>query len=141
PKTLTIQIDKTPPNISGTRAPAPNANGWNNTNVSINFQCTDVLSGLAPGSPPTPTVLSAEGAAQSVSGTCQDLAGNSAIATVSEINIDKTPPLIAITSPGNAATFTFATAVPATYSCTDALSGLASCSGSVANGANLNTST
>jgi hypothetical protein len=93
-KTVTIQLDKTPPTIIPVRTPAPNANGWNNTNVTTSFVCADSLSGLAPGSPPAPTVLSAEGAGQSVSGTCTDVAGNSATSTVSGINIDKTPPVI-----------------------------------------------
>src|SRR5262249_4566224 len=35
-----------------------------------------------------------EGANQSVSATCQDLAGNSSSATVTSINIDKTPPTV-----------------------------------------------
>jgi hypothetical protein len=54
PKTLTIQLDKTPPTITGSRTPPPNANGWNNTAVSVSFQCADALSGLAAGSPPQP---------------------------------------------------------------------------------------
>jgi len=102
PKTITINLDKTPPTITGTRTPAANANGWNNTNVTVSFTCADNLSGLAAGSPPAPTVLSAEGAGQSVSGTCADVAGNSATSTVSGINIDKTPPVI--TASANPAT-------------------------------------
>jgi len=92
--TLPIRIDKTPPSITGARNPGANANGWNNTDVSVSFACTDALSGLAPGSPPPNTVLTSEGANQQVSGTCFALAGNSASATVSGINIDKTPPVL-----------------------------------------------
>jgi len=102
PKTLTIQIDKTPPSIAGSRSPAPNNNGWNNTKVTVSFTCSDSLAGLAPGSPPAPTALSMEGAGQSVGGTCKDVAGNSATSTVSGINIDKTPPVI--TASANPAT-------------------------------------
>ncbi len=98
PKTLTIQIDKTPPSISGTRTPAANANGWNNSPVTVGFQCGDALSGLAPAGPRATTTLSTEEANQSVSGTCQDLAGNSASATVSGINIDKTSPVITVSA-------------------------------------------
>jgi hypothetical protein len=54
----------------------------------------DALSGLAPGSPPAPTIISTEGTNQQVSGTCLDLAGNSASAAASGINIDKTPPVL-----------------------------------------------
>jgi hypothetical protein len=95
-QTLTIRLDKTAPNIVGARTPLPNANGWNNTNVTVSFSCVDSLSGLAPGSPPADTVLSADGANQSVGGTCEDAAGNTASVAVSGINIDKTPP-VAIT--------------------------------------------
>jgi hypothetical protein len=92
--TLTIRLDKNPPIITGTRTPAANANGWNTSAVAVSFQCADSLSGLAAGSPPAPTILSAEGAGQSVSGTCTDVAGNSATSTVSGINIDKIPPVV-----------------------------------------------
>ncbi|MGC2745706.1 MAG: hypothetical protein WA672_21260 [Candidatus Angelobacter sp.] len=91
---LTVKIDKTPALIEGARAPAGNASGWNNTDVNVSFACSDALSGLAPGSPPVATVLSSEGMNQQVSGTCLDLAGNSASAAVSGINIDKTPPAL-----------------------------------------------
>src|SRR5215470_19432428 len=87
-KTLTIKLDKTPPTIVGSRSPAPNVNGWNNSPVTVSFACSDNLSGLAPGSPPANTVLSSEGADQQVTGACQDLAGNMATATVTGINID-----------------------------------------------------
>jgi len=82
PASFTWVIDLTAPTISGSRLPAANPNGWNNTPVVVSFQCSDVLSGLAAGSPPPPTTLSSEGANQSVSGTCADQVGNSASATV-----------------------------------------------------------
>ena len=94
-KTLTINLDKTPPTITGSRMPAANQYGWNNTDVTVSFSCSDALSGLAPGSPPANTVVSTEGAGQSVNGTCTDLAGNLASYAVAGINIDKTPPTVA----------------------------------------------
>jgi len=93
-KTISIKVDKTPPTIRATRTPAQNGNGWNNSDVSVAFQCSDAVSGLAVGSPPTPIVPSAEGANQSANGACTDLAGNTASATIGGINIDKTPPSI-----------------------------------------------
>ena len=99
--TLTIRLDKTPPTITGARTPTANANGWNNSTVTVSFQCADTLSGLAAGSPPAPTILSREGAGQSVSGTCTDVAGNSVTSTVSGINIDKTPPTVACSASPN----------------------------------------
>jgi uncharacterized repeat protein (TIGR01451 family) len=93
---VTIKIDKTPPTITGSRSPGPNANGWNNTNVTVSYSASDVLSGLdLPASDLGNDVLSAEGANQSATGTAVDKAGNSASATVSGIKIDKTPPTVA----------------------------------------------
>jgi len=94
PKTLTARLDQTVPTIAGTAAPAPNAGGWNHTPVTVSFQCTDALSGLAAGSPPAPTIRSSDGAGQSVGGTCVDVAGNRATAFVQGINIDVTAPLL-----------------------------------------------
>jgi hypothetical protein len=84
--TLTVRLDKTAPTITASRTPA-STNGWNYSPVTVSFQCSDAVSGLAPGSPPAPTVLSTDGSGQSVTGTCRDVAGNSASVTVGPINI------------------------------------------------------
>lgn len=132
-------IDTAPPVITSARTPAPNANGWNNTDVTVTFTCTDAGSGV--GTPPiSPQVVSAEGAGQSVSASCTDNAGNSASATVSGINIDKTPPSITIVALVNGATFLLNQAAAASYTCNGGLSGIATCAGPVANGANMNMS-
>jgi hypothetical protein len=90
---VVVKLDKTPPTITGSAAPAANANGWNNTNVTVSFSCGDVLSGLKSGTC-APTTLSGEGANQSVTGTASDNADNAASATVGNINIDKTAPTL-----------------------------------------------
>jgi hypothetical protein len=56
-----------------------------------------------------------------------------------QINVDNTPPTITITTPANNATYVLGQNVAANYVCTDALSGVASCTGPVANGSNINT--
>jgi len=140
PKTVIVQIDETPPSILGSHTPPPNANGWNNSNVTVSFTCADSLSGLAAGSPPIPTVLSTESAGQSVSGVCQDLAGNIAGATVSGINIDKTSPVPAISAPISGATYTANQLVNAAFACTDGLSGVLTCIGTDPNGSKIDTS-
>jgi hypothetical protein len=91
PKKLIVQIDKTPPNISVAVTPLPNVNGWNKTDVTVQFTATDALSGVA--SVSSPVTLTAEGKGQVVTGTATDRAGNSASAAVT-VNIDKTPPVI-----------------------------------------------
>jgi hypothetical protein len=92
PRTAVLMLDKTAPAIQGSASPAANANGWNNSDVTVRFACSDALSGLAAGSPPPATVLSAEGVGAQVDGSCQDVASNLASATVGGINIDKTAP-------------------------------------------------
>lgn len=64
-------------------------NGWNNTDVTVSFTCTDGPSGVATG-PVTPQVVGAEGAGQSRSASCTAAADNTSNATVSGIYIDKT---------------------------------------------------
>lgn len=86
----TSPVDTIPPTISASKSPAPNANGWNNTDVTVNYTCNDAQSGIASCSPPL--TLSTDGVNQSATGTAVDNAGNSSSTTVSGINIDKTAP-------------------------------------------------
>jgi hypothetical protein len=125
-----INIDKTAPTASAIAEPAANANGWNNSDVTVSFSGTDALSGID--SCAAPTVLSSEGAGQAASGTCTDMAGNvSASASASGINIDKTAPTVALVGgPTHGATYYYGFVPTApTCSANDALSGLdGSCS-------------
>ena len=116
-----LNIDKTPPLIITTASPPPNAAGWNNTSVTVVFNCSDALSGVDVC--PAPVTASAEGANQAVSGTARDRAGNTASASTT-LNIDKTPPNITITSPQNGALVIVPT-VTLEATVTDALSGVA----------------
>ena len=85
-----INIDKTPPTITGSATPAANSRGWNNTDVTVTWTCGDALSGV--GACPPPTTRSMEGVGLSVTDAAGDRAGNSTSGTVANINIDKTPP-------------------------------------------------
>ncbi|MDD5287804.1 MAG: hypothetical protein PHY28_01660 [Dehalococcoidales bacterium] len=123
-----INIDKTPPTITGTRTPDPNAAGWNNSDVTVHFTAADALSGVASVTPDT--TVSAQGANQSVNGTVTDKAGNSASTTVTNINIDKTPPTVTISSPQNRNYVTSETLV-LNFGANDALSGILSTSASL----------
>ena len=94
-QTLTVSIDQTSPEITGLRSPDPNANNWNNTDVGVDFECTDALSGLdASLTICSDKVVTTEGARQSVTAAATDRAGNSSTLTLGDINIDKTPPTI-----------------------------------------------
>jgi hypothetical protein len=115
-----VNIDQTAPLISGSRTPAPNANGWNNTNVTVSFTCTDALSGTASCS--SPVILTSEGANQTVTGSATDRAGNAASATVNDISIDKTSPTV--TYGGNLGVYTVDQLVNIMASASDSLSGI-----------------
>jgi hypothetical protein len=102
---VTVKIDKTAPLVAGSRAPAANLYGWNNTDVTVSFTCNASISGVATG-PVTPQIVSSEGVNQSRSATCTDMAGNTGSATVSGINMDKTapnPPTAVVSPTANAA--------------------------------------
>lgn len=144
-KSVTIKIDKTKPVITGSRLPVANANGWNNTDVTASFVCAEtgtVQSGIATNTVAGATV-STEGAGQSVTntGACTDVAGNTAdSATVTDINIDKTAPVVTIMTPANSGSYTFHSNTLANWSATDALSDIDTATGTVANGAQIDVS-
>ena len=87
-----IKIDRTAPTVTGKPTTAPNAAGWYNGDVTVDFTCTDTLSGVA--FCPTSKVAAANGTGQSVtSGPAEDLAGNAAPGvTVGGLKIDSLPP-------------------------------------------------
>lgn len=125
---VTLNLDLTPPAIAlDSRVPAPNAAGWNNSPVTVTWNCTDALSGAV--APLDSVTLASEGAAQSPIGTCRDLADHVTTDTLSGINIDMTPPQIAAvgsTAPNSAGWNN--TDVLVTFDASDGLSGLASSS-------------
>src|ERR1700728_2012968 len=123
--TLNVQPD-VPPTIVATPSPAPNAAGWNNSNVTVTFACT---AGSYPITTcPAPVVVSTQAANQVITGTATDTNGNTASASVT-VNLDTTPPTItAAASPApNAAGWNTTTPVTVTFTCVDTLSGVASC--------------
>jgi hypothetical protein len=145
-KTLTLRIDKTPPTISASANKADNtsyvADTWTNQNVTVHFTCADT-GGSGVDTCTADVTVSEEGVTPSVGGQAVDLAGNTASASFGPIKIDKTPPTITITAPPDGVTYLLNQAVPAHYACEDqaALSGLATCAGPVADGANIDTAT
>ena len=112
-----------------TPSPGANAAGWNNTNVTITYQCTG---GVAPVQCPGSQTVPTESASEAVSATATDAIGESATATVT-LKIDKTAPAVAITSPANNTTAT-STTLQVRGNVSDALSGVASvtCNGAAA---------
>jgi hypothetical protein len=121
-QSVTVRIDLTAPIASGSRTPAANGYGWNNIDVTANFTCFDALSGVVTAA--SSSLVTTEGAGQSRSSLCQDLAGNTATAVVNAINIDKTAPTgTASRTPLANANGWNNTDVTANFTCVDALSG------------------
>src|SRR5207244_5397081 len=89
------------PTISAARAPAPTADGWKATDVTVTFTCDDPLSSLV--ACPAPVTVSTEGAGQSVTGSSATKGGDTVSATLGGISIDKTNPLV--TYAGNNRTY------------------------------------
>lgn len=93
---ITVSIDKTKPSAQASALPAPNEAGWNSTAVTVTFTGSDSGSGLA--GCDAPTVLSGDGAGQSATGSCSDVAGNTRSASAMNINIDRTKPSVTISA-------------------------------------------
>lgn len=117
-------VDTTAPTITFvSRTPPANTYGWNNTDVTVNWSCSDNVDVVSTSVSQT---LTAEGANLSATGTCTDLVGLTASDTQTGINIDKTAPVITFVSPSTSAWYK--EDVPANWSCSDATSGAVSSS-------------
>ncbi len=88
--TYAVKVDKLNPTAAPTQFPAANANGWNNSNVTVTWNWADSGSGLDPTTCPATTIVSTEGRTN-LDLTCYDLAGNLVRATYT-VNLDKTAP-------------------------------------------------
>ena len=91
-----IGVDNTPPTITAATSPVPNAAGWNNSDVTVSFVCSDTTSGID--FCPEPVHVQQEGAGQVVTGMATDRAGNTKSVSTT-ISIDKSPPLVTVNSP------------------------------------------
>lgn len=125
-----VVLQPPPPNITAVASPPRNSAGWNNTSVTVTFTCAS--SGVPIASCTPPVTVSNEGASQVVTGTAVDAGGNSASAAV-VLNIDKTPPNVAITSPVDDAAL-FSARANTLGTAGDALSGMShvTCNGAAA---------
>jgi hypothetical protein len=121
--TVTVKRDATPPAIHVAQSPAANPAGWNKSDVTATFTCSDGGSGVA--TCPSPVTF-AEGAAQGGTVAATDAAGNSSSLTFDGINVDETAPWLigSATSAPNAAGW-YSGDVTIHWTCNDGLSGIA----------------
>ena len=141
-QTVTVRLDKTAPVFGdSTRTPA-NLNGWNNSDVDVQYTANDGGSGFVSGQADAGTVtFTGEGAGQSQTVESTDLAGNTATMTIGGVNIDKTAPTVSIVRPEENAFYAVGRQVLADFACADNLSGNAACDGTVAGAAPIDTAT
>ncbi|WP_299444950.1 OmpL47-type beta-barrel domain-containing protein [uncultured Phycicoccus sp.] len=139
---VTLKWDNIAPAVSHTLSPAPNADKWNNSDVTVTFSAKDddKGSGVAPGSVTAPVTVSTETPGKVVTGTAKDTAGNTGTDSVT-VKLDKTRPTISgkVTAGTLTASGWYSGPVTVTFTCTDALSGVATCPDPVvltANGTN-----
>lgn len=119
---FSVRRDSVAPTITGSATPAANADGWNRTDVEVDFTCLDGLSTIA--SCVGDTTLAGETDGQTVVGTATDKADNTSTASVGPIRIDRTAPEISATrTPANADGWNNG-AVTVTFHCTDDRSGV-----------------
>lgn len=144
PHLLAISIDTVAPSVF---CASPDGM-WHATNVTIGCSASDGNSGLASPaqasiqlSTSVPAGTETASAFTNAVAVC-DVAGNCAAAgPVGPIMVDRKAPTITISAPASGGVYTLNQAVPASYGCTDGGSGVATCSGNVANGSNFDTST
>jgi hypothetical protein len=143
PKTLTIKIDKTRPTVGCATADG----GWKATDVSLSCAASDTGAGLVTASNASfslttsvPNGTETVSAATNSRQVC-DLAGNCATAgPFTGLKVDKKAPAITLTTPTNGASYTLGQPITVGYSCQDGGAGVASCTGPVASGTQLDTS-
>jgi hypothetical protein len=120
---------------------------WHASDVSLACTASDALSGLSFAGDANFSLTTSVAAntetnnASTSSHVVCDVAGNCATAgPISGNMVDKKPPSITVTAPANTGSYLLNAAVASNYQCLDGGSGVQTCTGPVANGANFNTS-
>jgi hypothetical protein len=129
-------LDATPPRIFPQVDGTLGQNGWYTSDVTVSWPMFDPESAITSTVGCSPVVISTDTAGTMLTCTATS-EGGSASASVT-VKRDATPPTISITSPSSL--LTQGASVPAAYTCSDALSGSAWCSGDVEAGEAVDTS-
>ena len=111
--TVDGSFDTTPPTITATISPTPNAAGWVNAPATVSFTCADSGSGIPAVACPAAVSVTADGVA-TITRTVHDRAGNTASASAT-VQLDRVAPVVTLAGE------------PTSPACTtsDALSGVA----------------
>jgi hypothetical protein len=152
---FTYDPDTIAPTTSATETGTKNGAGWHDSDFTVNFSASDNACGsgvknitlsasgaitLAPttSSGDTASLFVGTEGVTTISYFATDNAGNVEATNTLTVRLDKTPPTITITTP-TATTYSLNQPVAANYGCADSVSGVATCSGPVASGSNIDT--
>ena len=152
--------DGTAPSAAHALSPMPGATGWNTTDMTVVVSAVDDIGGSgvkqidlqAAGAQPSGLVTSPGNSASllvhtdgqtTVTYTATDNSGNTSAAHTVTVRLDERSPATTVTSPAEGAAYQPGTALKAAFSCSDPAggSGLATCTGDVADGAPIDTRT
>jgi hypothetical protein len=136
--TLTPQ-DATPPVITAEVSGTAGTNGWYTSDVVVSWTVVDLESPIVSQDGCEAVTVTADTAG--VTFTCSATSGGGSSSESVTIRRDATLPVASILTPANDAVYLLGAAVLADYQCTDALSGIDSCVGTVAAGAAIDTAT
>lgn len=134
-----LAADITPPIISAKVIGAQGTNGWYTSNVSVTWSVTDAQSAITQKTGCTNSFLTADTLNKTYTCIATSQGGTSKKSII--VKRDTTPPKAVIVTPVSGASYTQNKIIKASYSCTDWMSKIATCTGTVANGASINTST
>ena len=128
--------DTTPPVVTPVLTGTLGANGWYTSNVGLSWTVTDPESAISSTSGCSAATVSADTAGTTF--TC--IATSTGGTTTKSVTVkrDATPPNVSIVTPGTGATYTQGQTITSNYSCSDTSSGVAGCTGTVANNTAIN---
>lgn len=136
PVAFAFAYDATAPVVTGVADRAPDHDGWYTAVVTITWTADDP--GATCDEPSS--YAGPDAAGVMLTGSCTDGAGNVGTGTFT-LSYDATAPTIGLVTPADGAIYLLREPVAADYGCADATAGLASCTGTVADGAPIDTAT
>jgi hypothetical protein len=130
-RNFALAYDATAPAVTVRPARNPDNNGWYNNSLGISWRGVDPVSGVASCTAPV-TYTGPDSRTASAAGSCTDNAGNSAAGTLQFSYDDSPPTTVATPSRSPNADGWFKAPLSIAWSGSDPISGLASCSPSLA---------
>ena len=130
----TVKVDKLAPTSNPVQSPVANGAGWNNTDVTINWNWLDGGSGINTASCELSSTFGSEGELTSTV-SCLDNASNIATASYTT-KIDKTAPVVTLTGVSNGASYVYGSVPSAGCNTQDATSGVATVAALTVTGGN-----